>query len=76
MARALVVSLATLAGYALGVAGGYAMVQALSPNQHDRTQEALMTGFFAVGPAGAALGAILGFVIMRKRGSDGRRDGG
>jgi hypothetical protein len=64
--RAFVVTLMILAGYAAGVLAGYAGVIALSPNQHDRSLEALMTAFFATGPLGAAVGAIAGFVATSK----------
>ncbi len=64
------VSLAILAGYALGALFGYIAVEGLSPNTHDRSLEAVMTAFFVTGPIGAALGAIAGFVLAAKRTKD------
>jgi hypothetical protein len=71
MSRALKISIAILAGYAAGALLGYLLVEALSPNRHDRALEAVMTAFFVMGPVGAAVGAIAGFVVWRKPGGQG-----
>jgi hypothetical protein len=65
--RALKISIAILAGYAAGALVGYLLVEALSPNRHDRALEAVITAFLVMGPVGAAVGAISAFLIWRKR---------
>jgi F0F1-type ATP synthase membrane subunit c/vacuolar-type H+-ATPase subunit K len=63
--RTLLIALGVgLGGYVVGVATGIALVSLLSPNQHDRSLEAVMTGFFVTGPLVAILAA-LGTVIIR-----------
>ena len=45
-------------GYAVGLFGGVALVLRLSPNTHDKSVEAVMTGFFATGPLMALVGVV------------------
>ena len=55
--------LAALIGYVAGVLVG-ALLVSLGSNRHDRSTEAAMTAFFAVGPAFAVL-AFIGTLIYR-----------
>jgi hypothetical protein len=55
-----------VAGYALGAFLGYWAIQFLSSNNFDRSVEAAMTAAFAIGPAAALFGVILGIVIARR----------
>jgi hypothetical protein len=48
--------LVALVGYGLGVLGGIGLVDAFSSPKPDKSMEAVMTGFFYVGPAAAVLG--------------------
>lgn len=66
MKRALIVTGCILGGYVIGAVGGYWATFAFSPNRHDLALEAAMSAAFAYGPAAAALGAIIGFVVARK----------
>ena len=56
--------LVALAGYAVGVFAGIALVNAFSSPKPDKSMEAVMTGFFYVGPAVAVLG-FLGALIYQ-----------
>ena len=56
-----------LGGYVLGAVVGYALVNALSSNAHDKDLEAAMTGAFLTGPLGAVIGAICGAIFGRRR---------
>lgn len=57
-----------IVGYLLGVAGCWLLLSQLSSNQHDASLEALMTAFFAGGPAMAILGFAAGiFRSLRVR---------
>lgn len=51
-------------GYLIGAVGGFGLVNQLSSNQHDRYQEAAMTGAFFTGPVVGILG-FLGALIVR-----------
>ncbi len=64
--------LGLVAGYLLFAFAGYFLVEALSSNVHDRSLEAAMTSAFVVGPLGAVLGFIAGFIMA---GRSGRRAG-
>ena len=55
--------LVSVGAYLLGVLAGVLLVS-LNSNRHDRSTEAAMTGFFAVGPAFAIL-AFIGTVTYR-----------
>lgn len=50
-----------LLGYVVGVAGGIALIAVVSGNQHDRTMEAVVTGFLVVGPISGLVGGAIGF---------------
>ncbi len=68
MFKTLLVSfLAGVAGYIAGVLIGIVLVNLLSSNRHDRAQEAVMTGFFFVGPAAAVLAFIVTLIARRIR---------
>jgi hypothetical protein len=53
-------------GYVLGVFAGIGLVNVYSSAKPDKAMEAVMTGFFYVGPLGAVLG-FLGALIYRAR---------
>lgn len=61
--------LGIILGYAIGVAAGVALTATLSTNNHDKTQEIVMTAFFFTGPVGAVLGVFVTTLVMifRKR---------
>jgi hypothetical protein len=70
--RALIhTTLGTIAGFLVGVCLAYGGVELLSGNVHDRSMEAVMTAFFAAGPAGAIIGAAVGLGLSRR--SESRR---
>ncbi len=56
-------------GYAIGFAAGAVLTAVVSTNNHDKTQEIVMTAFFFTGPVGAILGILVAIVVMiiRKR---------
>jgi hypothetical protein len=56
-----------LGGYVLGRIGGFALVTQFSSNQHDRSLEAAMTGFFVTGPLVAILAAVAGVILRLAR---------
>ena len=51
-----------LGGYLLFAVVGYFLLGSLSSNAHDRSVEAAMTSVFALGPLGAVLAFIIGYV--------------
>lgn len=53
-------------GYLLGAIAGWLLVEAFSGNRHDRSLEIVMTSLLVSGPAGAVVGAILGFAVGRR----------
>lgn len=59
--------LVALVAYAVGVGLGIVLVNLFSTNRHDRTVEAVMTGFFFGGPALAILTLIAFFVVRAVR---------
>lgn len=59
--------LAGAIGYVAGVLIGIALVNLLSSNQHDRAQEAVMTGFFLVGPIVAVLAFAVTMIVKLVR---------
>jgi len=68
MGRRLAVGvLAALLGYAIGGLGGGFLVSVLSSNPHDRSVEAAMTGAFVLGPLGALVGFVSGFLRSRRQ---------
>ncbi len=52
-------------GYLLLAVAGYFLIGSLSSNAHDRSVEAAMTSVFALGPLGAVLAFILGYLRGR-----------
>jgi hypothetical protein len=59
--------LSGIVGYAVGVGAGIMIVNVFSSNRFDRDMEAVMTGFFFFGPAGAIGAVILYFVVRALR---------
>jgi|CXWK01.1.fsa_nt_gi ABC-type sulfate transport system permease component len=55
------------AGYVAGALAGAGAVEILSGNSHDKSQEMTMTGAFVTGPIGAVIGAVIGWVVSRKK---------
>lgn len=51
-----------LLGYVVGALGGGLLISVLSPNTHDKSVEAAMTGAFVLGPLGAVVGLAIGFL--------------
>ena len=58
---------AALAGYVLGAVAGYFIIDALSPNTHDRSLEAAMTSAFLTGPIGAIIAFVAGMIYFRRK---------
>lgn len=56
-----------LGGYAVGVFLGIALVHLFSAPKPDKSMEAVMTGFFAVGPTVAVLSFIVALVYLLNR---------
>jgi hypothetical protein len=54
--------LSAMAGYLLVAVVSYFLIMQLSSNAHDRSLEASMTSIFFVGPVGAVISFIIGFV--------------
>jgi hypothetical protein len=61
------VLLGLIAGYLLFAFAGYWAIELFSGNMHDRSVEASMTSVFAIGPAGAIVGLIAGFIAGARR---------
>jgi len=49
-------------GYVIGVGVCWLLISCFSSNTHDRSMEAVMTAFFAAGPAAAILAFVAGVV--------------
>ncbi len=60
-----------IVGYIAGTGLGIGLVQAMSSNRHDRTQEAVMTGFLVTGPVLAILAFVGTLIVMLVRGRAG-----
>jgi F0F1-type ATP synthase membrane subunit c/vacuolar-type H+-ATPase subunit K len=56
--------LAGAAGYVIGVIVGIALVHFYSSREHDRAREALMTGFFFIGPAISVIAFVVLFLLQ------------
>lgn len=56
-----------LAGFILAAGATGLLISNLSSNTHDIGVEAAMTAFFAGGPLGAVVGAIVGFMAGGRR---------
>jgi Na+/glutamate symporter len=55
-------------GYVVFAVVGYGAIMQFSPNGFDRSVEASMTAAFAIGPLGAVIGLVTGFILGgRKR---------
>ncbi len=54
--------LCAIVGYPVAAFVGYFLIDLLSSNTHDRSVEAAMTSAFVIGPGGAILAFIVGFV--------------
>jgi hypothetical protein len=63
MRRLLFSLLGLVVGYVVAAFVGYWAVELGSSNGFDRSLEASMTAFFAIGPAGALVGLIVGLVF-------------
>lgn len=61
-----------IGGYLVAAAAGYFLISAFSSNTHDRALEAAMTGIFVLGPFGAVVLFVIGFV--RSGRSSGAKD--
>jgi ABC-type antimicrobial peptide transport system permease subunit len=59
--------LCSLGGYLVGVLLGFGLVHLYSSNRHDKSTEAAMTAFFAVGPAVGVLTFIGALVYLKSR---------
>ena len=58
MKIALIAILIAIGGYGVGVLAGIVLVNLFSSSKPDKSMEAVMTGFFFVGPVFAVLGFI------------------
>jgi hypothetical protein len=56
-----------IAGYLAAAFVCYLLIMQFSPNVHDRSLEAGMTGAFVLGPAGAVVAFVIGVVWSRRR---------
>ena len=63
--------LVALGGYAIGVLAGIGLVHAFSAPKPDKGMEAVMTGFFFVGPAAAILSFLVALIyqLVRRAGT-------
>jgi hypothetical protein len=59
--------LCAVAGYLIAAFAGYGLIEWFSSNGHDRSVEAAMTGLFVLGPFGAIVGFVAGFVAGGRR---------
>lgn len=73
MSRIIRGGLGLIAGYALGVVAGIALIALLSTNTHDKSLEVAMTSAFVAGPIGAVIGLLIG--ILRRGRSNQTRSG-
>ena len=51
-----------IGGYIAAALTGYFLIGQLSSNTHDRSVEAAMTSAFVIGPLGAIVGFVVGFI--------------
>ena len=61
--------LCAVGGYLISAFAGYFLIDLLSSNTHDRSVEAAMTSAFVLGPLGAVVGFIAGFICSGRRSS-------
>ena len=62
MKRIGVAFLYAIGGYIISGVVGYFLVDSLSPNTHDKSVEAAMTGAFVFGPLGALVAFVIGYI--------------
>ena len=74
MKRFGVAMLFALVAYAAAAGAGYFLVGLFSGNAHDRSVEAAMTSAFVLGPLGAVVGFVVGF-IRAGRSADRTQEG-
>lgn len=67
--------LGLVAGYAVGVGAGLALVLHLSGNMHDKSVEAATTAAFVTGPIGALAGVVLGLCMGKRSGGGQHTEG-
>jgi hypothetical protein len=67
MRRFLFSLLGLVLGFVAAAFLGYWAIELFSSNGYDRSLEATMTAFFAIGPAGAIVGLIAGLVLGRAK---------
>jgi heme A synthase len=65
--RILIGLLWAVPAYLAGAFGGGFLLYLLSPNRHDRSLEAAMTGAFVLGPLAAIVGFVTGAVRAKAR---------
>ena len=54
--------LCAIGGYVVAALAGYFLISWLSSNTHDRSVEAAMTSAFVLGPLGAVVAFLVGFL--------------
>lgn len=59
--------LAAIGGYAMGLIGGIMAIETFSPNTHDKSLEAAMTGAFVVGPVMAIIAVTVVLITHYRR---------
>ena len=62
MKRLGIALLCAVAGYLVAAFVGYFLISWFSSNMHDRSVEAAMTSAFVLGPLGAVLAFVVGFI--------------
>ena len=63
-----------IVGYLVAAVASYFLIGLLSSNVHDRSVEAAMTSAFVLGPLGAVVGFVVGF-IRAGRSADRTQEG-
>lgn len=59
--------LAAIGGYVMGLIGGIMAIETFSPNTHDKSLEAAMTGAFVVGPVMAIIAVTVVLITHYRR---------
>ena len=62
MKRFAIATLFALVGYLVAAVAGYFLIGMLSSNSHDRAVEAAMTSALVLGPLGAVVAFVIGFI--------------
>jgi hypothetical protein len=65
--------LCAIGGYLIAAVAAYFLIEWFSSNMHDRSVEAAMTSAFVLGPLGAVLGFVAGFILGGRREAPSRR---